>query len=102
MAGTSTSAARAVTMTIARDGTGSAYSQRRALQGTNSNLEATLVESADLWADTAVECYVLAAIDLERLRLSDPALTCALLANLLRMTSQLARGTNEELALLAG
>ena len=58
--------------------------------------------SADVWADTAVECYVLTMVDLERLRETDPALACVVLANLLRITSRLARKTNEELALLAG
>ncbi len=58
--------------------------------------------TADVWADTAVECYVLTAAALERLRLTNPALACALLENLLRIVSRLARRTNEELALLAG
>jgi glutaminase len=57
--------------------------------------------SADVRADSVVECYSLSAVALERLGASDPALKSVLLENLLRIVGRLARRMTDELALLA-
>jgi CRP-like cAMP-binding protein len=57
--------------------------------------------AADVRADTPVECYELAPEALDRLGQSDPLLKSALLANLLRTVTRLARRMNDELVLLA-
>ena len=53
-------------------------------------------------ADTAVDCYVLPADELDRLGDTDPGLKSALLENLLRIVSRLARRMGDELVVLAG
>jgi len=58
--------------------------------------------SADVHADTMVECQVLEADDFDQLTVDDPVLACALLANLLRVVSRTARRMTGEVALLAG
>lgn len=58
--------------------------------------------SADVHADTMVECLVLEADDFDRLTVDDPVLACSLLANLLRVVSRTARRMTSEVALLAG
>jgi glutaminase len=57
--------------------------------------------TADVWADTPVECYVLTADAFDELGRTDPALKCVLLENLLRIASRHARHTNEELVQIA-
>jgi glutaminase len=57
--------------------------------------------TADVWADTPVECYALTASVLDELATTDPALKCALLENLLRIASRHARHANEELVQIA-
>jgi glutaminase len=57
--------------------------------------------TADVWADTHVECFVLTADVLDGLAATDPDLKCVLLENLLRIASRHARRANEELAQLA-
>ncbi len=57
--------------------------------------------TADVRADTAVECYELSPEGLERLGHTDPALKSVLLANMLRTVTRLARRMNDELVLLA-
>ena len=58
--------------------------------------------TADVHADTMVECLVLEADDFDRLAVDDPTLACALLANLLRVVGRTARRMTNEVALLAG
>ena len=58
--------------------------------------------SADVHADTMVDCHVLDAGDFEQLTAEDPALACILLANLLRVVGRTARRMTSEVALLAG
>jgi glutaminase len=58
--------------------------------------------TADVRADTAVDCYVLPADELVRLGETDPALKSILLENLLRIVSRLARRMSDELVVLAG
>ena len=53
--------------------------------------------TADVWADTDVECYTLRESDLARL---DPVLRCVLLENLLRIAARVTRRMNDEVALL--
>jgi glutaminase len=57
--------------------------------------------TADVWADTPVECYALSADDLERLSEVDPTSKCVLLENMLRIVGRLARRMTDELAALA-
>jgi CRP-like cAMP-binding protein len=57
--------------------------------------------TADVRADTAVECYELSPEGLERLGHTDPALKSVLLGNMLRIVTRLARRMNDELVLLA-
>jgi len=57
--------------------------------------------TADVWADTPVECFVLTADAFDELGRTDPALKCVLLENLLRIASRHARVTNEELVQIA-
>jgi hypothetical protein len=58
--------------------------------------------TADVRADSAVECYAISADDLDELGRADPAVKCVLLENLLRVVGRLARRMTDELALLAG
>lgn len=58
--------------------------------------------TADVHADTMVECQVLEADDFEQLTADEPALACALLANLLRVVGRSAQRMTGEVALLAG
>jgi glutaminase len=58
--------------------------------------------SADVHADTLVECQILEADDFDQLTVDDPVLACTLLANLLRVVSRTARRMTGEVALLAG
>jgi glutaminase len=58
--------------------------------------------SADVHADTMVECLVLEADDFDRLTVDDPVLACSLLSNLLRVVGRTARRMTSEVALLAG
>ena len=57
--------------------------------------------TADVWADTPVECYALSADNLDRLGDTDPAAKCVLLENLLRIVGRLAKRMTDELASLA-
>lgn len=57
--------------------------------------------TADVRADSTVECYAISADDLDRLGVSDPAVKCVLLENLLRVAGRLARRMTDELAALA-
>ena len=58
--------------------------------------------TADVHADTMVECHVLEADDFDALTAEHPALACVLLANLLRVVGRTARRMTGEVALLAG
>jgi glutaminase len=58
--------------------------------------------TADVRADTMVECQILHADDFDRLTADEPALACLLLANLLRVVGRTARRMTSEVALLAG
>jgi glutaminase len=58
--------------------------------------------TADVHADTMVECQVLEADDFDDLLAEYPALACVLLANLLRVVGRTARRMTGEVALLAG
>lgn len=58
--------------------------------------------TADVHADTMVECQVLEADAFERLTAEHPGLACVLLANLLRVVGRTARRMTSEVALLAG
>jgi glutaminase len=58
--------------------------------------------TADVHADTMVECHVLDADVFDRLTTDSPALACVLLANLLRVVGRTARRMTSEVALLAG
>ena len=58
--------------------------------------------TADVYADTMVECEVLGADSFDELTAEDPALACVLLANLLRVVGRTARRMTSEVALLAG
>ncbi len=58
--------------------------------------------TADVRADTMVECQVLSVDDFERLTSAHPALACVLLTNLLRVVGRTARRMTGEVALLAG
>ena len=58
--------------------------------------------TADVRADTMVECHVLDADVFDRLTKEEPALACMLLANLLRVVGRTARRMTSEVALLAG
>jgi glutaminase len=58
--------------------------------------------TADVHADTIVECHVLEADAFDRLTAEQPALACVLLANLLRVVGRTARRMTGEVALLAG
>jgi len=58
--------------------------------------------TADVHADTMVECQVLEADDFDQLTIDDPVLACTLLANLLRVVARTARRMTSEVALLAG
>jgi glutaminase len=57
--------------------------------------------TADVRADSPVECYSISADDFDQLGVSDPAVKCLLLENLLRVVGRLARRMTDELALLA-
>jgi hypothetical protein len=57
--------------------------------------------TADVRADSAVECYAIGADDLDELGATDPGVKCVLLENLLRVVGRLARRMTDELALLA-
>ena len=57
--------------------------------------------SADVRADTDIECYALSREDYDRLSQSAPDLRAALLENLVRHISQLLRRTNEEIGVLS-
>ena len=56
--------------------------------------------TADVRADTAVECAVLPLDAFDRMSASHPAIKIALLANLLRSTSRMVVRLNQELASL--
>jgi len=56
--------------------------------------------TADVRADTAVECYELALDDLDGLDATDPSLRAAVLTNLLHSVTRLARKLDAELELL--
>jgi glutaminase len=56
--------------------------------------------TADVRADTAVECYELALDDLDRLDDTDPSLRSAVLTSLLHIVTRLARRLDDELTLL--
>lgn len=58
--------------------------------------------TADVHADTMVECHVLEADDFDALMVEHPALACILLTNLLRVVGRTARRMTGEVALLAG
>jgi glutaminase len=58
--------------------------------------------TADVVADTLVEAWVLTADGFDRLGRDRPALRAAILENLLRIVSRIARRMTEEIALLAG
>jgi CRP-like cAMP-binding protein len=58
--------------------------------------------TADVHADTVVECFVLEADAFDQLTAEQPALACVLLANLLRVVGRTARRMTGEVALLAG
>jgi CRP-like cAMP-binding protein len=58
--------------------------------------------TADVHADTMVECHVLEADDFDALMAQHPDLACILLANLLRVVGRTARRMTSEVALLAG
>lgn len=58
--------------------------------------------TADVHADTMVECHVLEADDFDALTVEHPALACILLSNLLRVVGRTARRMTGEVALLAG
>ena len=58
--------------------------------------------TADVHADTMVECHVLEADAFDALRAEEPALACVLLANLLRVVGRTSRRMTSEVALLAG
>jgi glutaminase len=58
--------------------------------------------TADVRADTMVECQVLDGDAFDRLTADEPALACQLLANLLRVVGRTARRMTGEVALLAG
>ena len=58
--------------------------------------------TADVRADTMVECQLLDAEAFDRLIDEHPTLACALLANLLRIVGRTARRMTSEVALLAG
>lgn len=57
--------------------------------------------TADVYADTMVECLVLDADEFEAMTEDDPALACAVLVNLLRIVGQTARRMTNEVALLS-
>jgi hypothetical protein len=57
--------------------------------------------AADVWADSEVDCYTLAASELARLSETDPAIKITLLENLLHIVARAVRRLNEELTLLA-
>ena len=58
--------------------------------------------TADVHADTMVECHVLEADAFDQLTAEHPALACVLLINLLRVVGRTARRMTGEVALLAG
>ncbi len=58
--------------------------------------------TADVHADTMVECQVLEADAFDRLTVEHPGLACVLLANLLRVVGRTARRMTSEVAVLAG
>jgi glutaminase len=58
--------------------------------------------TADVHADTMVECHILEADAFDQLTAEQPALACVLLANLLRVVGRTARRMTAEVALLAG
>jgi glutaminase len=58
--------------------------------------------TADVHADTVVECLVLEADAFDQLTVEQPSLACVLLANLLRVVGRTARRMTGEVALLAG
>jgi glutaminase len=58
--------------------------------------------TADVHADTIVECHVLEADAFDELTVEQPELACVLLANLLRVVGRTARRMTGEVALLAG
>ena len=58
--------------------------------------------TADVRADTMVECEVLGGDAFDRLMSDEPALACLLLANLLRVVGRTARRMTGEVALMAG
>jgi glutaminase len=58
--------------------------------------------TADVHADTMVECHELHADAFDRLTIEAPALACVLLTNLLRVVGRTARRMTSEVALLAG
>ena len=57
--------------------------------------------TADVYADTMVECLALDADEFEAMTEDDPALACAVLANLLRIVGRTARRMTNEVALLS-
>ena len=58
--------------------------------------------TADVHADTMVECHELHVDAFDRLTAEAPAVACVLLANLLRVVGRTARRMTKEVALLAG
>jgi len=57
--------------------------------------------TADVRADTAVECWVLPTVALERLARTDPGITITILENLLRNAAQTLARANQEVVTLA-
>ena len=57
--------------------------------------------SADVRADTPVQCYALSLADFDRLGESNPALKTKLLENLLHNVSQMLRKLSQEMSVLA-
>ena len=57
--------------------------------------------SADVRADTDIECYTLSREDFDHLSESDPHLRAALLENLVRHISQMLRRISDEVTVLA-
>jgi glutaminase len=61
----------------------------------------SLPRSADVRADSEVQCYALSSKDFDRFSQSDASLKATLLENLLRRVSKMLRRQNEEISVLA-
>jgi CRP-like cAMP-binding protein len=81
-----------VTRRLATLGPGTVFGELAAVGGE--------ARTADVRADTAVECYELALDDLDGLDATDPSLRAAVLTNLLHIVTRLARRLDAELDLL--